>query len=309
MKPCLSIIICTHNPKFEYLNRVLKALKEQTLSMEKWELLAIDNASSQPLCDRVDLSWHPHARHIREEKLGLTWARLRGISESQAEVLIFVDDDNVLDSDYLENAAKIGERWPILGAWGGQAVPEFEERPPEWTQPFWSKLAIREFDRDKWSNLIGQDENTPYGAGLCVRKSVAQAYAQVIERDPRRAKLGRTGKALSACEDVDLAYTACDIGLGTGIFTALKLTHLIPPNRLQEEYLLRLIEGLTYSVAVLESFRGNSLPTYSWRSKLLNYLRRWSLDARGRRFNDAHFRGLNLAIKELSEVSIGNEPT
>jgi hypothetical protein len=48
------------------LRRVLDALKAQTLPKEQWELLLIDNASKEPLAESWDLSWHPHARHIRE---------------------------------------------------------------------------------------------------------------------------------------------------------------------------------------------------------------------------------------------------
>jgi glycosyltransferase involved in cell wall biosynthesis len=299
MKPTLSVIICAHNPRFEYFDRVLNALKEQTLSMQQWELLLIDNASIQPLCEKFDLNWHLSAHHIQEEKLGLTQARLRGIQEAQADVLVFVDDDNVLDSDYLSIALQISRDWPILGAWGGQVVPEFEEQPPDWTKSFWINLAIREFEEDKWSNLLHQDETTPYGAGLCVRKAVADKYAELIRNDTRRSSLGRKGNLLFACEDKDLAFTACDIGLGTGLFSPLKLTHLIPLNRLKEEYLLRLIEGLTYSTLMLESFRGKMPPSYSWKSKLLNHCRRWFMNPRERRLKDAHYRGIELAMKEI----------
>ena len=38
-----SVIICTHNPRSDYLRRVLDALKAQTLLREQWELLLIDN--------------------------------------------------------------------------------------------------------------------------------------------------------------------------------------------------------------------------------------------------------------------------
>ena len=92
----LSVIICTHNPRSDYLSRVLQALDSQSLSKESWELLLIDNASEKILSTEIDLSWHPNSRHIREEQLGLTPARLRGIKESVGEILIFVDDDNVL---------------------------------------------------------------------------------------------------------------------------------------------------------------------------------------------------------------------
>ena len=91
----LSVIICCHNPRRDYLERVLEALKAQTLSTDNWELLVVDNASESLVSASHNISWHPNARHVREENLGLTRARLRGIAESSADLLIFVDDDNV----------------------------------------------------------------------------------------------------------------------------------------------------------------------------------------------------------------------
>src|SRR5690348_12350374 len=100
----LSVIICTHNHRLEYLSRTLEALRVQTLPMAEWELLLIDNASRSAVAASVNLTWHPNARHIREEVLGLTPARLRGIQEARGKLVVFVDDDNLLDPDYLTNA-------------------------------------------------------------------------------------------------------------------------------------------------------------------------------------------------------------
>ena len=95
MVPLLSVIICTHNPYEDYSRRVLKALDLQTLCKDHWELLLIDNASAEPLSEKNDLSWPPpNAWHVREEELGLTPARLRGIRETCADILVFVDDIN-----------------------------------------------------------------------------------------------------------------------------------------------------------------------------------------------------------------------
>jgi glycosyltransferase involved in cell wall biosynthesis len=92
----LSVIICTHNPRSDYLRRTLESLRAQTLPTKEWELLLVDNASSEPLASRWDLRWHDNALHVREEELGLTPARLRGIRQSRGRLLIFVDDeDNV----------------------------------------------------------------------------------------------------------------------------------------------------------------------------------------------------------------------
>ncbi|WP_096625785.1 glycosyltransferase [Calothrix sp. NIES-3974] len=298
-KTAISVVICTYNPRRDYLERVLQALKHQTLSQEKWELLLVDNASKHPLEAEISLSWHTQARCIREEKLGLTWARLRGIKEAVSEIIIFVDDDNVLDSDYLEITLEIAARWPMLGAWGGQIRAEFEQDPPEWTKPYWPLLAIREFNVDKWSNLPHQNEAIPCGAGFCVRRIIAEKYAQIIKTDPRRGNMDRKGKMLTSCGDSDLAFTAYDINMGTGLFTSLKLTHLIPSSRLEEEYLLRLISGLNYSGTILEFLRGKNPAPPNLKQIILHKYIRWKMDGRSRKFFDAAQEGINLALKEI----------
>src|SRR5712692_6587062 len=151
-----SVIICTHNPRPHYLCRVLGALRAQTLPLDQWELLLIDNASQEPLtATNWDLSWHPRARHVREEELGLAPARLRGVREAATEMLVFVDDDNLLAPDYLEQALRIKREWPMLGVWGcGVASPEFEVQPPDALRDYLNKLAIRENKVAQFSNVM-----------------------------------------------------------------------------------------------------------------------------------------------------------
>ena len=91
----------------------------------------------------------------------------------------------------------------------------------------------------------------------CLRRRVADAFLRVVSEDPRRQLLGRRGKnGLTNGEDTDLALTACDIGLGTGQFARLRMAHLIPADRLNEDYLIRLAEGTCFSVMILNALRG-----------------------------------------------------
>jgi glycosyltransferase involved in cell wall biosynthesis len=76
-----SVIICAHNPRPDYFRRVIRALRDQTLPAIKWELLLVDNACDTPLRLTWDISWHPNARHIREDGLGISVARRRGMQE------------------------------------------------------------------------------------------------------------------------------------------------------------------------------------------------------------------------------------
>ena len=131
MQAPVSVILCTHNPRRDYLSRVLASLRGQTLPAEQWEFLLIDNASRQPLAETWDISWHSCGRHIRVDELGLTPARLRGIQESSGKLLVFVDDDNLLAPDFLDQATAISAWCPALGVFGaGVLEPEFETQPP-----------------------------------------------------------------------------------------------------------------------------------------------------------------------------------
>jgi cellulose synthase/poly-beta-1,6-N-acetylglucosamine synthase-like glycosyltransferase len=41
----VSVVIPTHNPRMDYLARVLEALRAQTLPREQWEIIVVDNGS------------------------------------------------------------------------------------------------------------------------------------------------------------------------------------------------------------------------------------------------------------------------
>jgi glycosyltransferase involved in cell wall biosynthesis len=283
-----SVIICTRNPRPDFLAQVFAALKRQTLPASAWELLVVDNASSTPLPPRLDLSWHPSPRIVREETLGLTHARLRGIAETTGDVLVFVDDDNVLDAHYVEQALAIAEKDPRIGSWGGNMHAQFEQPPPEWTRRYWPMLAVREVTQDH----IG---TSPIGAGLCVRRSVASRYQQLAKECPLRLALDRAGNSLVSGGDVDLARSAHAVDLEMGVFTALQLTHLIPTQRLTEDYLLRLTEAAEFTnhlLAWLDS-PGKTPPPVTWQKRVRAVYDSIRKFGRKRRFHQARRRGIN----------------
>ncbi len=254
-----SVIICAHNPRLHFLERVLQALREQALPKEEWELLLVDNGSAEPLSERVHLSWHPHGRHIREMAPGLTQARVRGILEAKGQLLVFVDDDNVLQRDFLAHAKAIATEHPEVGVWSGNVRLEFEEPPPEWTRAYWQWLTAREVSQDVRLRPDLHSSNTPHGAGMCLRREVGLAYHDQLQKSPIRQRLDRQGHALISGGDTDIALTAGDMGMDVGLFARLELTHLIPPERLTEEYLLRLRRGVMTSYWLLQFLRGDGL--------------------------------------------------
>lgn len=303
--PELSVILCTHNPRPDYFEATMAGLRAQTLPSEQWEFLLIDNANEEGRKPVVDLSWHVRARMLVEEQLGLTPARLRGIREAKGDLLVFVDDDNVLDPDYLETALRIAAEKPFLGSWSGQCRPVFEEEPPEWTRRYWGNLVIRQFNEDRWSNLPRLAETMPCGAGLCVRRDAARHYLTLHETGKRSFQLDRTGGLLLSGGDNDLAACACDVGLGVGLVSGLHLNHLIPPSRLTVDYLARLAEGIHYSGVVLDHYRGLSVKEESKARMLIDWLRIILRRDPHRAILLAATRGHCRAVAELSRVTSG----
>lgn len=267
----LSVIICAHNPRQDFIQKALVSLKGQTLDAARWELVLVDNASSPPLSDFCDLSWHPRARHLVETKLGLSNARFCGIRGSTAPLIVFVDDDCILDPNYLAHAHAIAATHPSLGAWGGQCLPRLEAPIPEWFLPYEFLLTVRRLERDQWSNLGLDTDTIPFGAGLCLRRDVAEAYADG-GASSLSGKLGRTGGSLVGGDDVDICMTALKLGYGTGLFTNLTLLHQVAAKRCEDAYLLRLLEGTEYSDTVIRYMYNAPLRTAGGK---LETLRRW----------------------------------
>ncbi len=128
----LSVVICTYNPVKVIFHKVLQSLCSQTLSQKEWELIIIDNKSNKPIKDSFDLSWHQHSKIVVEQKAGLSYARLAGVNTARCSLIVFVDDDNLLEKDYLEQALKFHESHPHVGCFGGKSIPVFESDPPTW---------------------------------------------------------------------------------------------------------------------------------------------------------------------------------
>ena len=250
----VSVIICTHNPRPDYLSRALEALKGQTLPQKDWELLIVDNGSDCPVSSLVDLSWHPKASIVAENEIGLTRARLQGIKESRGDLIVFVDDDNVLFDDYLSTAVEIARSDPKIGVFGAGIIrAEFETPPNDEIRPHLHRLAIREESRDFWGNVLHFGSHLPFGAGLCATRDCAQLYVEDVSRVERAKELDRRGGVLTSAGDLHLGLTACRHGYLAGVTPRLQLIHLIPPSRCKADYVTRVAEGTMYSLQLVQT--------------------------------------------------------
>ena len=242
----LSIVICTHNPRAEYLAETLDSIaRQQALPPGRsLELILIDNASTAPLDGQIRLPFPELSRIVREERLGLAHARLRGFHEARGGVIVCVDDDNVLRPDYCRAVLAAFDSDPDLGAAGGKSLPRYEAEPPGWFAATSIDLACRDLGdaplSAKWDDpdtAKAYPDCAPVGAGMAIRRAAYAEYVAAAQADPTRLALGRKGADLSSGEDNDMILTLLANGWRVAYLPILSLEHLIPARRVSADYL------------------------------------------------------------------------
>ena len=249
MPDFISVIVPSYNPNITRLNQTLMGLRNQTFPLENWELLVIDNNSTPAIT--IDLSWHPNSKIIIAADPGLTNARLKGFKQASGNVIVMVDDDNVLDENYLQNTLNIFKLNKQLGVAGGKSIPIFEKNPPKWLEEFHSCLALRDMGENVltavWENEYPYQ--APIGAGMAIRKDALISYI-----NKRHILTDRKGSSLSSGGDNDIVIEILKSGWQTGYFPSLILYHIIPKERLSPKYLALLTNGSSKSwIQLLES--------------------------------------------------------
>jgi len=141
----LSVIICSYN-RISYLSRLLESIEVQDWSSNHFEVLIVDNNSSDGT-DKVSSAYcerHSNWQYIFEPRQGLSYARNRGWLEASGEYLLYIDDDCVLPKDYLKVAFQI-----IIACapdfFGGPAYPLFDFKRPLWMRDeyFGNNIGIK----------------------------------------------------------------------------------------------------------------------------------------------------------------------
>ncbi len=251
MKSGISIIVCCYNSAAR-IPATLKHLSLQhTAPNLDWEIILVDNASTDNTQQTAKEAWEKLGTNVdfkivEQPKKGLANAREMGVEKAKYDVLIFCDDDNWFEKDYVQNAFTIMKSNEQIGALGGNGIAISDEPLPAWFEK--NKFCYASFPQaDKEGDLI-DPVSTLYGAGLVVSR---EALELLSNKKFKPLLTDRVGSMLTSGGDTELCYAIRLVGYKLWYSETLKFSHYLPSSRLSEAYLCKLVSAMSYCSGML----------------------------------------------------------
>jgi glycosyltransferase involved in cell wall biosynthesis len=235
----VSVAICTWN-RAKLLDQTLAGMRNLRIpSGVDWELLLINNNCTDDT-DAV-IARHTDAlplRRLFEPKQGLSNARNCAIEHAQGTLLIWTDDDVLVDQNWLAEHVGAFRRWPTASYFGGSIAPWYECSPPAWVtdnlQQLQGLLVIRDLGKVERPFQLKEE---PFGANMSFR-------TEVLRQHPFNPRLGRCGDLGILCEETELVKRISQLGhQGIWVPSAL-VQHFVTAHRMSSNYLWNYYYGV-----------------------------------------------------------------
>jgi glycosyltransferase involved in cell wall biosynthesis len=271
----VSVVICCYNSAARLPETLLHLAEQKIPQGMEWEIVVVDNASTDNTAAVAGrfAATHPElsVRIVPEPQPGQMFARVRGLKEARGRIVLFVDDDNWLEREYVALVAETMSTRPEIGALGGMSTAVYEENPPQWMARHHRWYAVSGLPQD---GAQLSEVGFLWGAGTAFRRSGLEQILSHAFRVP-----GRQGASLPAGDDHELCYRLRRLGQRLFCDPGLRFQHYLPAQRVQWTYLRRLHYGEGEASVLLDVYRINSpeaarlWPTWllrSWHAQILN---------------------------------------
>jgi len=226
----ITVVLCTYN-RCELMAEALESVAASTLPESvDWEVLVVDNNSTDRTHEVVEDFCQRHAgrfRYLFEPKQGKSNALNAGIAAAKGEVLAFMDDDVIVEVDWLRNLTA-----PLFnGKWkgsGGRVLPRWVCPTPSWLpSQFYMSGPLALFDQGDKPGVLAEP---PIGNNMAFHRDVFQKYGGF------RTDLGPRPGSEIRNEDSEFGRRLFAAGEQLCYEPSAVLYHLAPQKRLQREY-------------------------------------------------------------------------
>jgi glycosyltransferase involved in cell wall biosynthesis len=190
----LSIIICTRD-RAPQLERCLQKFKEAQTFRKSWELIVVDNNSSddtKAVIQTFAASAPFEVRYLFEGRQGLSHARNRGIAATSGSIIAFTDDDCLVERQWASTIVREFSTDHSLAVLGGRVEPGDPNGQAVGTRTCSDRKQITSF-QELFGRMIG--------CNMAFSRKVLEVIGGF---DPLLGK----GTSLGSAEDLDLLYRA-----------------------------------------------------------------------------------------------------
>jgi len=248
----VSAIICCHNSALLIERALICLFDQRGIDPSEVQIIVVDNASTDNTALKAEQVGARYSRSldiVKEPKPGLLNARLAGVAAAESDILCFVDDDNLLDDDYLKIAIEIFDANTQVGFVGGESrLPSSLNIPPEFNTEMLLAYAVgAQYDL---TGVIPECSGYLWGAGLCIRTTVLK---EAISSGYKFRLSGRAGASQLAGDDTEICYLAARQGWKGYYEKRLKLVHAIKEERFTLDRLMQTYEGFGRARPILTS--------------------------------------------------------
>lgn len=230
MTPQISAVVCTHD-RSELLARALESLCRQSLPEDDFEVLVIDNASTDDTkaVARSICAGRANFAYVYEPVLGLSSARNRALREACGRYVAFLDDDAVAEPEWLqETLAAFAEVEPKPVCVGGKTLPNWQGPRPLWLHD----TLLQSLSIIDWSDEAFFVE-PPF---FLVGANIAFDRALILKVGGFDESLGRVGKVLLCSEETDLVNRIREAGHPIYYEPKAVVSHLVSRSRLTKAW-------------------------------------------------------------------------
>jgi glycosyltransferase involved in cell wall biosynthesis len=246
--PTITVAICTHN-RATYLRLALQSLLEQTAPQHRFDILVVDNASTDGTPAEVERARRARGdiRCVREDRLGLSHARNRAIAETRTPYIAYLDDDAIAAPRWVERLVHcFTQLSPAPAAVGGPIHPIWEAARPSWLPD--SLLGYLTVLERPGSGYLDLKRQLIFGANM------AFDHRALTEVGGFSTSLGRIGNRLLSGEEMLLLAQLHARGACGYYDEQASVRHHVAANRLSKEWFYRRVywDGMSSALVNIE---------------------------------------------------------
>lgn len=249
----VSIIICCYNSSLRLPNTLNYVVNQITQNKISIEIIIVDNNSTDntlSIAKEFDAKFSSlfKVKIVSEFSQGILFARKRGVREASYEYIVFCDDDNWLDENYILKAFNILSNDSNIGIVGGRSIGVSSIDFPQWFSKFELAYAVGEpHSISKDISSFGQ----MWTAGMGSRKSL---LLKVFDENFPFFCIGRSGENLTSGEDDEMCMRVLLLNFKLFYSKELLFYHYIEPHRLTIEYKNALFKEFSYSTFIHQRY-------------------------------------------------------